>query len=584
MTSADQWLGDVLGAVPDPFRQAGQEAGAEGGGLRHRRPHHVHAELVGLQRQQQVHDRCPAVHPELLGRVAGGGRHGLDDVACLIRHGLDHRPGQVAGPDAPGQADDGSAGVGVPPRAAQPGEGGDQVDAVGVGNGLGQGADLGGLSDDAELVSQPLDGGTGHEDGALQGVGHRGGLLQLPRHGGDQSLGGFRALGPDVHQHEAPGAVGVLDHARLEAGLAEQRRLLVTGRPADRHPGREPLDHLRRRGAQPSARRADLGKHRGRDPEQVGQLVVPRPRPDVQQRGPGGVGHVRGVDLATRQAPQHPAVHRPERHVGARLETALAEQPTQLGGGEVRVEDQAGPAAHQVQVPGLRQLPAHPGGPAVLPDDGPVQGPAGAAVPDHDRLPLIGDPDGGHRLVQVRQDPASRLRHRLPDLLGVVLNPAGSGKILGKLAVPGPDGVPGGVDRHGPYPGGPGVDGEDDGHGPTLIANGKIPTTVGGDLCAKEKGALARPPHRRGGDRKVGAKANRRGGSFGGASHFTRPDQIQTNFPHEILPCGQPGSTAAPIHRLGPLPVHRGPVLALPRPDHRSHRHRANLREQSETH
>ena len=41
----------------------------------------------------------------------------------------------------------------------------------------------------------------------------------------------MQRLEAGVHQHEAAGAVGVLRHARLEAGLAEERGLLVPGDP-----------------------------------------------------------------------------------------------------------------------------------------------------------------------------------------------------------------------------------------------------------------------------------------------------------------------------------------------------------------
>ena len=46
---------------------------------------------------------------------------------------------------------------------------------------------------------------------------------------GEQAVDRRRALGADVEQHEAPGPVGVLGHPRVQARLAEQRRLLVPG-------------------------------------------------------------------------------------------------------------------------------------------------------------------------------------------------------------------------------------------------------------------------------------------------------------------------------------------------------------------
>ena len=67
------------------------------------------------------------------------------------------------------------------------------------------------------------------------------------------------------------------------------------------------------------------------------------------------------------------------------------------------------------------------GGAPVLPDDGAMERPSGRALPQHRRLALIGDADGGD---VARRD--AGLRHRLaadgdgvaPNLLGVVLDPA----------------------------------------------------------------------------------------------------------------------------------------------------------------
>ncbi len=62
-----------------------------------------------------------------------------------------------------------------------------------------------------------------------------------------------------VHQHEAAGAVRVLGHSRLEAGLAEERRLLVPGDAAERNlAAAEPRDCV----AAP--------EHGGHDPRQNG--------------------------------------------------------------------------------------------------------------------------------------------------------------------------------------------------------------------------------------------------------------------------------------------------------------------------
>ena len=76
----------------------------------------------------------------------------------------------------------------------------------------------------------------GDRDGAFQGVRGRAGP-EARRHGRDQAVG--RVDGPlaRVHEHEAAGAVGALELAGLEAGLAEERRLLVAEIARDRDAG-----------------------------------------------------------------------------------------------------------------------------------------------------------------------------------------------------------------------------------------------------------------------------------------------------------------------------------------------------------
>src|SRR3546814_16613528 len=74
------------------------------------------------------------------------------------------------------------------------------------------------------------------------------------------------------------------------------------------------------------------------------------------------------------------------------------EQPGDLGAGEVGVEQQAGALPHQVFGTLGTQLLAESGGAAVLPDDRLVDGRTGLAVPDHRRLALVGDADGGDQI------------------------------------------------------------------------------------------------------------------------------------------------------------------------------------------
>ncbi len=135
------------------------------------------------------------------------------------------------------------------------------------------------------------------------------------------------------------------------------------------------------------------------------------------------------------QLPADPIVHSAEGEVWPLLEAALLEHPLPLRGGEVAVEDETGTVAHEGEMAGSFQFLTPGGRPAILPDDRPVERPAGGEVPCDSGLPLVGDADSSHR----RAVPAAALGHpgaqlgerrldELPDLCRVVLDPTRSGK------------------------------------------------------------------------------------------------------------------------------------------------------------
>ena len=120
------------GGAPDALGQPGEVGRPERGRLLDDRPRHGHLQIVGLELQQQVVGRGAAVGLEGADRVTGRRAHGRDDVPGLEADRLEHRSGEVAAAGASGDADDRAARVRVPPGAAQPGEGGDDVAALRV--------------------------------------------------------------------------------------------------------------------------------------------------------------------------------------------------------------------------------------------------------------------------------------------------------------------------------------------------------------------------------------------------------------------------------------------------------------------
>ncbi len=207
----------------------------------------------------------------------------------------------------------------------------------------------------------------------------------------------------------------------------------------------------------------------GRDTEEIAELVGPPAHHDVEQQGSRRIGGIGGEHPAIGPAgevPQDPGIDGGQGQTVVIDHAALVQQPVHLGGREVGVEDQPGPFPHQREVAGFDQGVAVGGGPAVLPDDGAGEGATGAPVPGDHRLPLVGYTDGDRGSAGIAQPSrhfGQRGLHCRPDLVRIVLHPAGTGEVLGELGVGAVDYRAPGIHRQGPNPGGAGVDGDDDG-------------------------------------------------------------------------------------------------------------------------
>ena len=216
---------------------------------------------------------------------------------------------------------------------------------------------------------------------------------------------------------------------------------------------------------------SDLGQQAARDAEEAQQLVVPLAGVDVEQQRPGGVARVGEVEASAGEVPDEPGVHGAEGQL-ARLRARprprhVVEDPRHLGAREVGIEHQAGPLTHH----GLRAFRPEPvadiGGAPVLPDDRVHDGLPRLAVPHDGGLALVRDADGRHVARAQRGRGQHIDRHadlRRPDLLRVVLHPAGLGEDLPELALRGPLDPAVVIEQDGAGAGGPLVQREDVGH------------------------------------------------------------------------------------------------------------------------
>ena len=307
--------------------------------------------------------------------------------------------------DATGEADDAATGVHVPIGSTETGERGDEVDAVGVGDGLGEFVAAGSLVDHLQFIAQPLDGGAAVEGGAFEAVGDVV-VRQRPGDTGDEVALGLDSLFAGVHEQEAAGTIGGLDDAVLERALTEESGGLVADGAGDRSAcetfeagdtGRDETVDL--------AGGDDLRQDAHGDAHEFAELFIPGQGVDVEEHGAGGVGIVRDVDCAFRmdsaagQVPDEPGVD------GAEEEFALVrkflcfgdvvEKPADLGGGEVGVDDEAGLLFDGLEMSLCLQFLGIVRGAAALPDDGVVDGTTGRFIPKDGGLTLVGDTDGG---------------------------------------------------------------------------------------------------------------------------------------------------------------------------------------------
>ncbi|MNC34605.1 hypothetical protein D3C75_830450 [compost metagenome] len=198
---------------------------------------------------------------------------------------------------------------------------------------------------------------------------------------------------------------------------------------------------------------------------------------DVEQQGARGVAGVGAVHPAAGEAPEQEAVHRAEAQLATLGPLAgaghLVEEPTQLGGGEVRIKQQAGLRRHPWLMAGGPEHGAVGGGAAVLPDDGRMDQRAAGRLPHQGGLALVGDADGGDlpslQTGLTERRPA-HLQHALPDLFAVVLDPAVAGEMLAELLLGLSQHPAGSIEDDGAAAGGALVDGEQmGGHGGTSV-------------------------------------------------------------------------------------------------------------------
>ena len=328
------------------------------------------------------------------------------------------------------QADDGPARTVIPMRRVEARERRHEVDAAVVRHRLRERLDVGALLNQPEVVAHPLHERTGHRHAPLERVMRRRASDPV-RDRRQQTTRGTHGRLAGVQQQEAAGAVGVLRLAGTEAGLTDQRGLLISQDAGDRNT----FERFAVNARVLFAAGPDGRQHRVWNVEGGEQLGIPLERIEVHQLRAARVGDVSEMLAAigaAGQLPHQEGVDSAKEHVAASGALACAgnviEQPSNLEAREVTGERKAGARPEEFRARLCGESRDVIGDARILPDDGVAQRDARASVPEHRRLALVRDAD--RRQIRRRQAGASQRggHHHLrvaPDLEGIVLDPPG---------------------------------------------------------------------------------------------------------------------------------------------------------------
>lgn len=452
---------EVVKAVPDADSQTGGNGGTQRGRLAHGRAVHGDSDKVGLglaallawfaregglylySMITYLHNKIRVAHAAVNGELSEGLAavllHRVEDGLGLEAGGLEGGAGNVAALGVGSDAKDGAAGIVDPVRSKETAKGSDKSAAAVVLDRLGEGAQLGRLINEAQVVDEKLDAGAGHGDAALQSV-HGLAGAEIEGDGGNETVAGDDGLGADIVEQEAASAVRVLGQAGSEALLADEGSRLVAQAASD-------LDTLEG-GVGEGAKGLGVGRvdNLGEldlvavNTEPVKKIGVVVEALEVHEHGAGGVGGVRDVDVALGTAVEpvgEPGVDSAKGQVTglvALLDLGdVLEEPEQLAGRGVGGKRQTAAAGELLGAQAALQAADELLGTCVGPDNAIVQGLAGVLVPDNGGLALVGDADGGNLaagvalLLKGGDGAVDALLDRADELLGVMLVPTAEG-------------------------------------------------------------------------------------------------------------------------------------------------------------
>ena len=149
------------------------------------------------------------------------------------------------------------------------------------------------------------------------------------------------------------------------------------------------------------------------------------------------------MNLTTGQFPDQPGIDRATKQSVDIGYFHVLQNPIDFGSTEVGIQRQTGLGADQLRVLDQR-LAAFSRSPA-LPDDGVIDGVSGFAIPDDGGFTLIGNPNGVDWARRFGQGGGDGVDDRLPNVFGIMFDPAGLRVVLFEFAIGIGDDLSGGI-------------------------------------------------------------------------------------------------------------------------------------------
>ena len=158
--------------------------------------------------------------------------HGAEKIGGLEADALERGLRKLARPGRPRQAKQGAADIRPPVGGAQADEGRNEDDLLRRVRCRSERPGFFGALHDVQAVTQPLHRRARDEDRAFERIVTL--AAELVGDGGQEPVVGGDRRAAGVKERKAPGPIGRLEHARCEARLTDQCRLLIAGDSIDR--------------------------------------------------------------------------------------------------------------------------------------------------------------------------------------------------------------------------------------------------------------------------------------------------------------------------------------------------------------